>query len=964
MNSNNIKETARRLWLGSLVLCAAFFQPGHSQENEMILTAVTDSSQCPPYRFFDTNNPTSSQYEAPDGCRCVDGMGGMKCNYCDSNAPCQAGDGNENNVCRKDMIFAKGDAYKAYSCSLFSTLALLFNNGKVDLVADLTTGTGLMTVYDTGTVNGGHAVECRMSGCDFPVEGTNAFCTSTVCKCTDRCDDFSRGIVDAIDGKPAELLVSDHDGYSSHLSVKMEGVPFDIEALCNASACTEEVEVVEDFSLKEVDSTWSASASFSLMVLFVMLGIFILLSFCICSPLLLCANLRKREKYQHADQSGFVDAENYTDDNNSDDSNDANNGITNSTSRRSTKRHVLEFHHLSRTVKLRSDQAKVHGSSEKHLVNNVSGKVKSGTLCAIMGPSGAGKSSLLNILAAVEGSNSRISGQILLNKNMQIGGYRKAVAYVQQDDSLYGTLTVLECIEYSAMLRLPKNMSATEKQAEIWKTINELHLSHIAHNRIGSADKAGVSGGERKRVSIGMELVSRATLLMLDEPTSGLDSHAANSLIKTLSELASKNRIVILSIHQPSMKSFLSMDKILLLGAGRVMYDGKPSQVEAYLNGHGFPRPPMESVADHMLEVVSSHENCLALQGPDVCQEDYQYLLDLNNSVGTSMSWQDEEASDSSTSHRSREGSLFINEIPILFIRTAKDIFRNRELFIMQLTISFCLALFGGGIFSNVSDDLAGFQNRMGAFYFCLSFFAFSSFSSMETFVSSRNIFVRETGSKYHGVFSYYFAKSVLDMMFLRVIPVTIFTFFFYWMMGLRREPETFVVFWTTLVLFNICAGTISICISIATSTVSQANLVAAVWFLVMLLFGGFLVNVDSMAPWYSWLRYISIFYYSFEILMTNELSGLVINFNAPGYPSLPVYGEVFLKSIGMDINNQLRDLVCLCFLCLGFSLSAYLLLLLRVPSSAATLFKMMRKENSRLLKAEAAAAADDEEAA
>jgi len=243
------------------------------------------------------------------------------------------------------------------------------------------------------------------------------------------------------------------------------------------------------------------------------------------------------------------------------------------------------------------------------------------------------------------------------------------------------------------------------------------------------------------------------------------------------------------------------------------------------------------------------------------------------------------------------------------------------------------------------------FLGTLQAFYFCLSFFAFSSFSSMETFVTSRNIFVRETGSKYYRTFSYYLSKIVLDMLFLRVVPVTIFAFSFYWIMGLKSEPEAFVIFWATLVLFNICAGTISICISIATSTVSQANLVAAVWFLIMLLFGGFLVNVDTMAPWYSWIRYLSIFYYCFEILMTNELSGLVIKFDAPGYPSIPVYGEVFLKSIGMDVENQMTDLICLCSLAFGFSLVAYLLLRLRVPPSAATLFRVMQKENKRLAK-------------
>lgn len=94
---------------------------------------------------------------------------------------------------------------------------------------------------------------------------------------------------------------------------------------------------------------------------------------------------------------------------------------------------------------------------------------------------------------------------------------------------------------------------------------------------------------------------------------------------------------------------------------------------------------------------------------------------------------------------------------------------------------------------------------------------------------------------------------------------------------------------------------------------------------------------------------------------MTNELSGLVIDFNAPGYPSIPVYGEVFLKSVGMDVENQMRDLVLLCCLGLGFSLVAYLLLLLRVPPGAATLFRKMQKENVRLVKTNRSEDEDDD---
>lgn len=219
----------------------------------------------------------------------------------------------------------------------------------------------------------------------------------------------------------------------------------------------------------------------------------------------------------------------------------------------------------------------------------------------------------------------------------------------------------------------------------------------------------------------------------------------------------------------------------------------------------------------------------------------------------------------------------------------------------------------------------------------------------MDIFVKERHIFERETGAKMYRAFSYFAAKTVLDIFVLRVIPVTIFSFVFYWMMGLSNEFQKFMVFWATMILFNVCAGIISICISIATPTVGQANLVAVVWFLIMLLFGGFLINIDTMATWYSWLKYISIYYYAFEILITNELTGLLLIFDAPGFPTVPVYGEVFVETLGMDVDNQTRDILCLCALGAGFSLLAYCCLVLRVPPSAAAYFKRMEVENGRL---------------
>jgi len=260
---------------------------------------------------------------------------------------------------------------------LFSTLETFFPNGKVDLVTDLQAGNGIMTVYDGDSPNDGYAIECIMSGCDFPIGGSGASCSNSVCKCSDQCNNIVSGIVETIGG-PLKVLV-DNGELESRMSVQIEGVGFDIEAMCTASACTAVTAVAENFTLNDAESHWSGVATFSLALILSFLGVLLLVSLCVFGPYF----VRQRKHAQTVQSASNEEMEiaPSSSDNSGNDNDDEN--ITN------LKLHTLEFRHLSRTVNLQGKQAKVHGSTEKYLVNNVSGNIKSGTLCAIMGPSGA-----------------------------------------------------------------------------------------------------------------------------------------------------------------------------------------------------------------------------------------------------------------------------------------------------------------------------------------------------------------------------------------------------------------------------------------------------------------------------------------------------------------------------------------------------------------------------------------------
>lgn len=241
----------------------------------------------------------------------------------------------------------------------------------------------------------------------------------------------------------------------------------------------------------------------------------------------------------------------------------------------------------------------------KCLINNVSGAITGG-LWAVMGivvsnnpmkdveidfdfrfvtgPSGSGKSTLLNTLACRLDVNTIVEGQINLNGASYTNAELKRIAgYVMQDDLLNGNLTVFETLMYTARLRLPKQFSEAQREERVVEVMADMGISHVKNVVVGTVMKKGISGGERKRLCVGMQLLSRPQLLFLDEPTSGLDSVTALDLLKTLHKLGhgrppEKAVTIVCSIHQPQSKIFNLFDSLILLKDGEIVYQGPRSQ--------------------------------------------------------------------------------------------------------------------------------------------------------------------------------------------------------------------------------------------------------------------------------------------------------------------------------------------------------------------------------------------------
>lgn len=227
---------------------------------------------------------------------------------------------------------------------------------------------------------------------------------------------------------------------------------------------------------------------------------------------------------------------------------------------------------------------------------------------------GAGKTSLLNILAGRTRTNSKlvVEGDIRLN-NVKVNPasieVRKKIAFVAQDDSLQATSTPREAIKFSAKLRLSRSTTENELDILTNRILAALGLTDCADTYIGGPLLKGISGGERKRTSVGVELVVKPTEIFLDEPTSGLDSYSATQVMELLHKVSNAGTSVLFTIHQPSSEVFAAFDHLILLNKGRVMYQGSVENVPNYFESCSHPVPPNYNPADWIMTVAQRVPN-------------------------------------------------------------------------------------------------------------------------------------------------------------------------------------------------------------------------------------------------------------------------------------------------------------------------------------------------------------------
>ena len=596
---------------------------------------------------------------------------------------------------------------------------------------------------------------------------------------------------------------------------------------------------------------------------------------------------------------------------------------------------------------------------KRNILEGINGQVRPGETVAIIGSSGAGKTTLLNILAG-RVTEGEIGGKILVNGQKRTKIWKKLVAYVEQEDIMMRNLTVRETLRNVALLRLPRTMTNEEKILKSEQIMETLGISGAADTMVGDSTMQGVSGGERKRTAIAMQLITSPRLLFLDEPTSGLDAYTAYSIIETITQVAkNKAKTVVMTIHQPREDILFLFDKILLLAHGRTIFFGPVQVALDYFQSIGFECPRYVNPADFFMDTISldltdeltreksqekidrlknawkiveSQEKArrLAINRPSLIdvaemayvqgaiQEQHKDFIRQNRK----SLWQEED-----------KRNYWHVELFILLRRCFTDFSREMIVSIglsIQTIILFLLVSF---TFFQLPLTQPGIKARVGILFLYVSNLTFATvFPLLTLFPLEKRVIISDRFSTTYRMSSYYLAKAISVFPF-RLFLALILVMGSYYIVGLNPLASRYftAMLITMLVIFT--AQALGLFLGAIAPNVEIAQIVGPLIVTIFFVYGGNFANLSIVPAVLAWIQWLSLLRYAYMSFFQNEFDGLTfLCFNneppingqcIPGFAT----GEQVIAFYDQDVLSIVASLFILFGFGIFFHIATYIAL-------------------------------------
>lgn len=607
--------------------------------------------------------------------------------------------------------------------------------------------------------------------------------------------------------------------------------------------------------------------------------------------------------------------------------------------------------------------------SHKRVLHGLSGQVLPGGVVACMGPSGSGKTTLMKLLAARRPPSS---GRILADgADVDLAWFRRVSGFVAQSSVFLDTLTVRETLRFVAFLRLDRSVPAHAKLARVDEVLTMVDLQKAADSRIGNDVAGGISGGERRRLSIAVETVHTPRLLLLDEPTSGLDATSAQRVGDVLRRMSAvHNTSSLCTIHQPRASLLAVFDTLLLLAEGRCVYFGPmgvgdiPSAtgqgVLAYFADNGHTCPALENPADWLLDLVhkpdegsggtahaengdtganhepTASESMAAARAATarrfaelyasspvavaaMAPPPEEQLLALRRVNGAAAN-----AGGSGGVHAPRFPASWGTQFRVLWTRTLLYKLREPAAIITQASTAVVMPLLIGGVYWHIPTTQAGIADRLAGASFIVLMQSFMAQDQILLFPKERSVYLRDHASGLHSTSSFFVARCLAEMPF-------IFTFggicgtIVYWMYGFRASAAKFFTFVVALVAVTEAGAALLTCIGAISPTMEVGNLLSVLIVILLTLVDGFYRNINDLPAWISWLQIFSFQSYGVKAIAANEFRGLHFTCTPEeAAVGCILTGDAYLERLGMRNVSVWNNVGYMFVLAAGWRLCAY----------------------------------------
>lgn len=536
-------------------------------------------------------------------------------------------------------------------------------------------------------------------------------------------------------------------------------------------------------------------------------------------------------------------------------------------------------------------------SKSRVIFENVSGKLGRRQMVALIGTSGAGKTSLLNSIAGRLPDGLSLNGEILVNgRRRDVDSWPYVSGYVEQEFFAYETQTVTETFLFYIKMR-----TGSSDRDVVNELLDVLNLTMVRDTMLGS-----LSGGERKRVSIGVELIGNPSLLFLDEPTSGLDSFNAINILETLSRLVSFGKSILITIHQPSAKMLRYFDAMILMAQGSTIFSGRFEDCIAFFEEEGYRCPEFTNPSDFFLDTISLNTTSEQLK-----KESRRNINKLREAFAARNT---EYTVDVHDELQVRRGTINRYAFLPLYYRNTVSYLRNTNYIKIQVLQKIAFILIVGLTYLQLGFAQKDIVSRVGVIYFVLinSMFGIAG-PIFNVFPMEKRIINRERKSGCYDGFSAFYAKVLSEIPHTIVLNIA-YIVAIYWMVNLNKNVGRFVIY----LLIQMAVLVSAVCIAFMISTISPSQHIAQVLgsmiLIIFIIYGGLFINTDQIRPWLRWITWLSPVSYGFKASMQIILANQT--FTGGGAGAMQTGEDVidFYGAYGIDVTS------CV-FVILGYSL-------------------------------------------